>query len=254
MRPRATGGKWLFLYSLLAVGALGPHAALANSTSSDQGQTSTSVRKAQHVSGRYATELRSRHGKVPFMWCVPFARRESGIEVTGNAWEWWENATGLYERGNVPQVGSVLVFQSNRQMRLGHVAVVTRIISPRQIEIDQANWPHGGIERGMSVVDVSTWNDWTAVRVQIGHSALYGSIYPTYGFIYDRPDRGTVLTATASTAPMPVLNPAPSDLRTVGEDEELAEAPSGTSRHLRHSHRLAHRKGSRHHADQLAER
>ena len=111
--------------------------------------------------------------------------------------------------------------------------MVTRVYSSREIEVDQANWPHGTVQRGVSVVDVSPLNDWTAVRVEIGHGGRYGSIYPTYGFIYDRPDRGRFVTAANMRhARLPLMNPAPADLREVALDEnELAEAPSTSTRH-----------------------
>jgi hypothetical protein len=47
----------------------------------------------------------------------------------------------------------------------------------------------------MSVIDVSANNDWSAVRVGLGQSGSYGSVYPTYGFIYDRPDNGRLFPA-----------------------------------------------------------
>ena len=49
--------------------------------------------------------------------CVPFARENSGIELSGNAGTWWNNATGLYERGARPEVGSILNFRAT-----GHIA------------------------------------------------------------------------------------------------------------------------------------
>jgi hypothetical protein len=76
------------------------------------------------------------------------------------------------------------------------------------------------------VVDVSERNDWTAVRVAMGQSGRFGSIYPTYGFIYARRDTGKLIAATWSPAPLPRLNPAPSDLRTLDGDEQVAEAPA----------------------------
>ncbi len=127
--------------------------------------------------------------------CVPFARAVSGIEIRGNAANWWEAAQGVYQRGSRPEYGSVLNFRPTRWMHLGHVAVVTAVLDSRQIEIEHANWagpsaPRGGITRNISVIDVSPGNDWSAVRVSLGHSGSYGSVYPTYGFIYDRPERG----------------------------------------------------------------
>lgn len=164
---------------------------------------------------------------------MPFARRDSGIELPGNAWQWWDNAAGVYARGHAPQPGSVLAFRANPHMRLGHVAVVTRVINRREIEIDHANWSRGQIARGIPVVDVSEANDWTAVRVEIGRSGVFGSVYPTYGFIYDQPDNGgTEVAAVHAPAPEPVLNPPPRDLRPAAERpwqtyEEVAEAPAG---------------------------
>jgi surface antigen len=174
--------------------------------------------------------------------CVPFARSDSGISLTGNAWTWWDNAAGSYARGNVPEPRSVLAFRSNGRMRLGHVAVVSRVINPRQVEIEHANWSasgvRGAIARNIPVVDVSEANNWTAVRVGLGRSGKFGSVYPTHGFIYDRPDTGTLVATAKTPAPQPVLNPAPSDLRPAAERgwqmyEEVAEAPGVVKRHRR---------------------
>jgi surface antigen len=177
------------------------------------------------------------HGGIS---CVPFARADSGISVAGNAWQWWQNAAGIYARGNVPEPGSVLTFRANGRMRLGHVAVVSRVVNAREIEIDQANWwgpgTRGGVARNVPVVDVSDANDWTAVRVGLGHSGDFGAVYPTYGFIYDRPDNGVMVAATSAPAPQPELNPAPRDLRPAAERgwqtyEEVAEAPTAPRRY-----------------------
>jgi hypothetical protein len=136
----------------------------------------------------------------------------------------------------VPQPGSVLTFRANGRMHLGHVAVVSRIINAREIEIDHANWwgpgMRGGVARNIPVVDVSEANDWTAVRVSLGRSGEFGSVYPTYGFIYDRPDNGVLLASNAAPAPQQGdINPVPSDLRPRAERgwqtyEEVALAPA----------------------------
>ena len=131
--------------------------------------------------------------------CVPFARAASGIELKGNAAEWWYAAAGVYDRGEKPELGSVLNFRSTGHMRLGHVSVVTGIVGPREIEVDHANWAgagayKGGVERGVHVIDVSADNDWSEVRVALD-SGGYGSVYPTYGFIYDRPDTGALMAS-----------------------------------------------------------
>lgn len=161
--------------------------------------------------------------------CVTFARADSGIELSGNASSWWYNAAGIYQRGNRPEPGSVLNFRANGAMRMGHVAVVNHVIDSRTIDIDHANWGgpgavRGGISRDISVVDVSPNNDWSAVRVALGHSGEYGSIYPTYGFIYNRPDSGR-LEEASNSSPVPALNPAPRDLRPRYSLDEVAEAP-----------------------------
>ncbi len=159
--------------------------------------------------------------------CVPFARENSGIELTGNAANWWENAAGIYERGSRPEVGSVLNFRSTSRMRLGHVAVVTRVIDGREVEIDHANWAYpGGVSRAISVVDVSPANDWTAVRVALGQSNAFGSVYPTYGFIYDRADHGA-LVANSDPLPTHALNRA--------ADEEVAEVADDAQPRTRHA-------------------
>jgi len=151
--------------------------------------------------------------------CVPFARAVSGIELKGNAVHWWDAAAGVYARGSHPEPGAVLNFRANGTMPLGHVAVVKRVINSREIEIDHANWSYSGkgnVSRDVSVIDVSARNDWSAVRVELGRSGDFGSIYATYGFIYDRPDQGTIV---ANSRPMTNVPHGTRDY------EEVAEAP-----------------------------
>jgi hypothetical protein len=120
--------------------------------------------------------------------CVPFARTLSNISLYGDAWRWWSEAAGRYDRGHIPRAGSVLSFQPNLRMPLGHVAVVTRVVGAREIEIDHANWASpGAISRAREVVDVSDKNDWSAVRVELGRTDRFGQVYATYGFIYGNP-------------------------------------------------------------------
>ena len=129
--------------------------------------------------------------------CVPFARAISGIRLFGDAWRWWSEAAGRYERGQRPQPGSVLSFRPNTHMPLGHVAVVTRVVSARRIEIDHANWASPGeITTGAAAVDVSERNDWSAVRVELGRSERFGSVYTTDGFIYVRGRPGSFADQT----------------------------------------------------------
>jgi surface antigen len=138
--------------------------------------------------------------------CVPFARATSGIMLKGNAAYWWSAAAGVYARGQDPEPGSVLNFRATGRMRLGHVSVVTRVINSREIMVDHANWwgpgaNKNGISRNVPVIDVSPVNDWTEVRVGLGSPGSFGSVYPTYGFIYDRPDNGVILANARGAAP-----------------------------------------------------
>jgi surface antigen len=168
--------------------------------------------------------------------CVPYARQISGIQVTGNAWQWWGNASGMYARGKQPEAGSVLAFRANGRMRLGHVAVVTTVVNPREVIVDHANWPstamRGAIAHNVAVVDVSEANNWSAVRVQLATKpGEFGSVYPTYGFIYNRPDNGVMTASIDHPAPQQLINPVPSDLRPAAERpwhtiEEVAESPN----------------------------
>ena len=122
--------------------------------------------------------------------CAAFARVFSGIQIFGDAWTWWEKASGHYAKGDVPQAGAVLVFRPQGAMRLGHVAVVSQVLTDRIIQVTHANWSvidgeRGKIEQNVTVVDVSPQGDWTEVKVwydplrDLGHTT-----YSTYGFIY----------------------------------------------------------------------
>jgi surface antigen len=127
--------------------------------------------------------------------CVPYARFMSGIGLHGDAWTWWDKASGLFARGNHPEPGAVLSFPGTERMPLGHVAVVTQVMNERKILVDHANWPnafvrHGAISRDVEVADVSTANDWTEVRVQFGEGGPLGSVYPANGFIYEWTETG----------------------------------------------------------------
>ena len=60
-------------------------------------------------------------------------------------------------------------------LKKGHVAVVTDIVSKREIRVDQANWQnHGEIDHATPVLDVSARNDWSQVRVWDMRSKAFG--------------------------------------------------------------------------------
>jgi surface antigen len=121
-----------------------------------------------------------------FWQCVTFARSVSGIEIRGNANTWWSQAEGRYERGHTPKAGSVLAFAATSRMRVGHVAMVSQVISDHEVLLTHANWSRpGAIETNVRAIDVSPAGDWSMVKVWYGPQGGLGtSAYPTKGFIY----------------------------------------------------------------------
>ena len=119
------------------------------------------------------------------IYCVEFARIRSGIAIFGDARTWWDHAKGQYARGADPLPGAVMVFAATRKMRLGHVAVVKRIVSSREVIVDHANWRRdGNIYLNAPVIDVSANNDWSKVRVFDARGGRMGSnVYPIKGFV-----------------------------------------------------------------------
>ncbi len=150
-----------------------------------------------------------------YLQCAPFARMESGIQLFGNARDWWDMAAGHYVRGHEPRIGSVMAFAPTRAMPIGHVAVVSALVSDREILLTHSNWSpingrRGQIERNVRAVDVSPAGDWSEVRVwyaPIGDLGL--RVNPIKGFIYPdadqtvqrdfTPDANGVLAAIAAS-------------------------------------------------------
>ena len=122
--------------------------------------------------------------------CVPYARELSGIQIYGNAHQWWYKAGKQnYPRGWRPIPGAVLVLSQTRRLRYGHLAVVKEVLGPRDITVAHANWGKDYLGRGliytnMHVKDVSNTNNWTKLRFQSGESAAFGAVYSAKGFIY----------------------------------------------------------------------
>ncbi|WP_128891929.1 CHAP domain-containing protein [Erythrobacter sp. HKB08] len=133
---------------------------------------------------------RSRAELPPYLQCVPYARELSGIQIYGDAHTWWGQAEGRYERGNTPRVGAVMAFVPHRNMQLGHVAAVSKVIDSRTVLLDHANWSpingrRGQIERDVKAIDVSPNNDWSEVRVWYDPvQGLGTTAWPVHGFIY----------------------------------------------------------------------
>jgi surface antigen len=131
---------------------------------------------------------------LPYLQCVPYARQVSGIRIYGDAYTWWDQAAGHYARGSRPTVGAVMSFRPFGNMRLGHVAAVSRVIDSRTVLLRHANWSlidgrRGQIEDDVRAIDVSDANDWSEVRVWFAPVRGLGTTrWPLNGFIY--PDRG----------------------------------------------------------------
>ena len=131
---------------------------------------------------------------LPYLQCVPYARQVSGIRIFGDAHTWWDQAAGHYARGTRPKVGAVMSFRPYGNMRLGHVAAVSRVINARTVLLRHANWSliggrRGQIEDDVRAIDVSDANDWSEVRVWFAPIEALGTTHwPLNGFIY--PDRG----------------------------------------------------------------
>ncbi len=119
--------------------------------------------------------------------CAPFARALTGVSLSGAAADWWQQADGRYARSSRPDVGSILVFHRSGRLPSGHVSVVSRVLSRRQILVTSANWVHHRVTEDQPVVDVSEDGDWSLVRVWWPPAEQMGvTEYGVYGFI--RPD------------------------------------------------------------------
>ena len=138
--------------------------------------------------------------------CVPFARLISGVQIYGDAWTWWRQAVGKYDTGVSPKAGAVLVFKPSGKMRLGHVAVVSQVLTDRVIQITHANWSRiggtrGQIEKDVTVIDVSPAGDWSQVKVWYDSIGDLGSTtYPVHGFIYQDASAASLAKTGFTTA------------------------------------------------------
>lgn len=141
-------------------------------------------------------EVRQKQARGTRVWCVPFARTASGIDLQGNAGTWWAAAKGVYYRGKTPEEGAVMVFAPHSSSRLGHVAVVSEVISDRKVLIDHANWHRNKISLKMPVIDVSEKGDWSRIQVEATPGVL-GNPRPLHGFVYPR----KIGAAAAAAAP-----------------------------------------------------
>jgi surface antigen len=175
--------------------------------------------------------------------CVPFARLLSGIQIYGDARTWWGQAVGKYDTGRLPRMGSVLCFKPTGRMQLGHVAVVSRLVTDRVIQITHANWSQiggarGQIEKDVTVIDVSPVGDWSMVKVWYDPIRDLGtSVYPTYGFIYQNGQaqqlaqtdprywsaQGVAMARTAATQTASTVGPIPSPLGIINQAADATD-------------------------------
>jgi surface antigen len=118
----------------------------------------------------------------PPLECAIYARDRTGVDLSGDARTWWAQAAGKYKRSHIPAPGAIFVMGGTED---GHVGVVAKILSARDLLMDHANWlGKGEIETGALVHDVSPANDWSQVRVWYPPSNGLGlKPYPGYGFI-----------------------------------------------------------------------
>lgn len=138
--------------------------------------------------------------------CVPFARKESGVEIYGDAHTWWRQANGLYETTAVPEEGGVMVLRGFNTNNRGHVALVREVVSSRLIIVDHANWLNTGeITRNVPVRDVSPNGDWSQVQVWHVPGRHWGSrTYNVQGFILDMLEDAKAPADEAPAAPVAI--------------------------------------------------
>jgi surface antigen len=177
---------------------------------------------------------------LPYLQCVPYAREVSGIKIFGDAHTWWDQAAGRYARGTRPKPGAVMSFRPFGNMRLGHVAAVSRVIDSRTVLLRHANWSliggrRGQIEDDVRAVDVSQANDWSEVRVWFApiqglgttHWPLNGFIYPERGS--DRMEAPRTVLASADARPARKSRIGNDFLKGIGFDDKPRK-PAGSSR------------------------
>jgi surface antigen len=147
-------------------------------------------------------------GELPaYLECAPYVRAITGIQIYGDAYTWWDQAAGRYQRGHTPKPGAVMAFEPHGNMRLGHVAAVSKVIDSRTVLLRHANWSpidgqRGQVEDDVRAVDVSPDNDWSQVRVWYDPiDALGSTAWPVEGFIYPGKDsRGAITSMQVAAA------------------------------------------------------
>jgi surface antigen len=151
---------------------------------------------------------------LPYIQCVPYARRVSGIQLYGDAHTWWGQAAGHYARGMRPRVGAIMAFRPYGAMQLGHVAAVSKVVDDRTVLLRHANWSpidgrRGQPEDNVRAVDVSPAGDWSEVRVWYSPIGALGTTHwPVSGFIYNQKPKANERLAVLASADVSSAKPA----------------------------------------------
>jgi surface antigen len=175
----------------VALFAWGP-ASASGSTATPQGANKPQAAAQQQKKVVARTTQAVRRPSTPSYNCVQYVRMVSPIQLSGDAWKWWDSAAGAFQRGSEPKPDAVMVFGRTGGMQRGHVAVVRQVVGDREMIIDHANWGNarGRIATGVRVVDVSARGDWSQVRVWHTASDVMGNkVYPIRGFVYAAPQQ-----------------------------------------------------------------
>ncbi len=215
-------GHWHKIILALALGVALSGCASGGDDAYDATPRVASIAPPGLPAERGTNHVEERPGQA-LLQCVPYAREHSAIKITGDAYTWWDQAAGRYERGANPAQGTVMVLFHYAGPSRGHVAVVRRVVSAREIRIDHANWlDDGAIYVNDPVVDVSAANDWSQIRVWNIKTGGWGSrVYPVQGFI--GPGSGSVPGEDRSAPP-------PDDAVVAADDEDATDAPSPPQR------------------------
>jgi surface antigen len=164
--------------------------------------------------------------------CVPYVRAHSAIDIHGDAYTWWEKAAGLYQRSAAPAQGAVMVMVGYAGKHRAHVAVVRRVVTPREIRIDHANWLNdGAIYVNDPVVDVSPDNDWSQVKVWNIRSGTWGTkSYALKGFIGPGSADGNPMVSSSG---VPTDDPIARQIAASGGAQDYPAAPTVDTRRAR---------------------
>ena len=173
------------------------------------------------------------------MSCVPYARNATGIALIGDAWQWWDLATGIYARGGVPVVdvsenndwtavrvglGSATSFgsiypthgfiydwaDSGTMLTAMTVPAVHRTLNPLPRHM------RPGPERAAVTADTLNAREYDVVAEAPSHAQTHG--VPAARQALNPPPR--------TRRPTPDQAPVIGDTLNARENDEMAEAPS----------------------------